>query len=171
MIEELGERIRSIQTSMVDSARPAFSEAELESLRVLIRLTVEFWDYLHHGNPGLRYIMERADPSLGSLIKQRPRGLDHTTRAAMESAENIYSSESTLSAFDFFRSMVHAYGALNGAERSSIQWSVISESSIRQHFEQLYSKFEEESDFVRKCRHLLDLFKMQIVFAGIVYDY
>ena len=40
------EQVRAIQASMVESGRSYLLQSELEDLRVLIRLTVEFFHYL-----------------------------------------------------------------------------------------------------------------------------
>ena len=37
-------------------------------------------------------------------------------------------------------------------------------------FKSTFQTFELEENFEEKCRLLLDLFKLQIVFAGISYD-
>jgi len=42
--------------------------------------------------------------------------------------------------------------------------------SLRDRFLSLYREFVAETKFENKCRLLLDLFKLQIVFAGAFYD-
>jgi hypothetical protein len=54
--------------------------------------------------------------------------------------------------------------------RSRIDWSTVGVQSIRDLFLSLYPKFVTETKFENKCRLLLDLFKLQIVFAGAFYD-
>ena len=39
-----------------------------------------------------------------------------------------------------------------------------------EEFRSMFKKFELEENFEEKCRLLLDLFKLQIVFAGMSYD-
>jgi hypothetical protein len=34
----------------------------------------------------------------------------------------------------------------------------------------MYNQFTQEANFENKCRLLLDLYKLQILFAGIYYD-
>src|SRR6202023_4146269 len=50
MSDDIQKRVREIQTSMVDSAQSHFDESELGHLRCLIRLAVEFEDYMEHGS-------------------------------------------------------------------------------------------------------------------------
>jgi len=42
-------RATEIQASMVESAKSSFDDSELGALHAVIRLTVEFHDYLEHG--------------------------------------------------------------------------------------------------------------------------
>jgi hypothetical protein len=46
----LTKRVKEIQTSMVRTAESRFDGSELEHLRAVIRLTVEFRDYLENGS-------------------------------------------------------------------------------------------------------------------------
>src|SRR6266446_7073404 len=49
MNDNVTKRVEEIQASMVESAKSCFDESELGHLRCLIRLAVEFHDYLEHG--------------------------------------------------------------------------------------------------------------------------
>src|SRR5438067_539549 len=51
MENEQVQRIRAIQQSMEESARPGFDDKDIEHLRVLVRLTVDFYDYLRSAPP------------------------------------------------------------------------------------------------------------------------
>ncbi len=42
--------------------------------------------------------------------------------------------------------------------------------SLKDQFLNKFQEFETEIDFVKRLRLLLDLFKMQIVFAGVFYE-
>ena len=159
MKDGLLERVQAIQASMVESARPTFLECQLDALRVLIRLTVEFDDYLRRGYPHLREVTGRLLHSIGDDIY-----ID------MKEIELAYSSESTFSGIDFFLSVSGAYSVLVGATKSKIEWGIISEVSLKYLFVNTYREFGAEGDFTTKCRLLLDLFKIQIVFAGVFYE-
>jgi hypothetical protein len=132
--------VRTIQASMVESATH-FSESELEALRVLIRLTVEFFHYLRRIN------IDSAD--VESLL---------------------YVAESIFSGVDSFRSLCQAYRTTAGATRSALPQRVMSRAALKEAFAAMYGEFTDETGFERKCRLLLDLFKLQIVFAGLTYD-
>jgi hypothetical protein len=47
---------------------------------------------------------------------------------------------------------------------------MISTMSLKKQFLSWFHEFEIETSFEKKCRLLLDLFKLQIVFAGVLYD-
>jgi hypothetical protein len=42
--------------------------------------------------------------------------------------------------------------------------------ALKELYDSIYQKFVSETEFETKCRALLDLFKLQIVFAGIFSD-
>ena len=42
--------------------------------------------------------------------------------------------------------------------------------SLREQFLSIFQEFATERDFVKRLRHLIDLFKLQIVFAGAFYE-
>jgi hypothetical protein len=45
------QRVRTIQLSMEESARPGFDDNDIQHLHVLVRLTVQFYDYLSSAPP------------------------------------------------------------------------------------------------------------------------
>jgi hypothetical protein len=51
-----------------ECVKSCFEEPEKDDLRILIRLTLEFDDYLKNGNPGLRAIAESARHRPGGFI-------------------------------------------------------------------------------------------------------
>jgi hypothetical protein len=55
-----------------------------------------------------------------------------------------------------------------GAMHSTLDWHNISMSSISDDYFALFERFVAEALFERKCRILLDLFKLQIVYAGML---
>jgi hypothetical protein len=50
MNNDIANRVKEIQTAMVESAKSCFDDSELGHLRTVIRLTVEFRHYLEHGS-------------------------------------------------------------------------------------------------------------------------
>jgi len=128
-------QLRAVQDSMVREVKPWFSERELDALRVVTRLTVEF----------------------------------HKDLAA--NGVSNYVSESVFSGIDSFALLLHAYKVLKGAEvHSRLVWKASSASALKREFQFLYSKFIAERTFEKRCRLLLDLFKLQIVLAAMTYD-
>lgn len=142
MKENIKDHVQMIQSSMVESARSVFAEPELDDLRCLIRITVEFFEFSKstdlekpNDNSGLKYCME-----------------------------------SVFSGIDSFLSVSAAYRVLVGTTDNSLEWNMSSVPSIKKQFDSMFSAFVVEKRFEKQCRLLLDLFKIQIVFAGMLYD-
>lgn len=165
MDDDVIKRVKEIQTSMVGSARSRLNETELGHLRAVIRLTVEFSDYLENGSvdiaastlhgPLAKYVTDARSASTDPFNK-------HDLRFACESIRSGVNSFCVLSA---------SYRVLDGATDSRVEWGVISSrESFKTQFVSMFNNFAEEVNFESKCRLLLDLFKLQIVFAGISYD-
>ncbi|MHB8652690.1 MAG: hypothetical protein ACYDA9_02300 [Terriglobia bacterium] len=81
-----------------------------------------------------------------------------------------YTCESIFSGIDSYRSLTHAYGVLVGAVGSRIDWSTVSVLELKVPFSSMFEAFEKEKSFESKCRFLLDLYKLMIVFAGISFS-
>ena len=139
------ERVRAIQQSMEEPARPGFNDEDIQQLRVLVRLTVEFHDYLTETPPWPQF----------------PDDPFH---------DMTYKAGSILINVDSFRAVVRAYGCLVGSTGSTLDWNVINIPTLKDEFISRYHTFLSQTDFETKCRLLLDLVKLQIVFAGAFYD-
>jgi hypothetical protein len=137
--------LQAIQLDMEKSARPGFDDKDIEHLRVLIRVTAEFHDYLTSAPPWPQF---PGDPF----------------------HDMTYMIDKILINIDSFRSVLHSYGILVGSTKSRIDWSAVGAQSLKDRFLSLYPEFVAETKFENKCRLLLDLFKLQIVFAGAFYD-
>jgi hypothetical protein len=142
MRDAVVEQVHLLQVSMVESGRPCFLESELDDLRCLIRLTVEFFSYLQ-------------GEDLAPLVEDKLR----------------YVCDSVFSGVGSFTLVSSAYWTLPGARQTTLSWdlNLKSTDSLRELFVSKYNEFFSEKDFERKCRFLLDLFKLQIVFAGLLY--
>ena len=81
-----------------------------------------------------------------------------------------YACESIFSGIERYSGLTHAYKVLVEATESQIQWSDLGSGLVKEKFMSMFDTFESEEHFEQKCRLLLDLFKVQIVFAGISYD-
>lgn len=150
---------KEMQTSMAEAARSCFSESEQDHLRCLVRLTIEFHNYLQNGAPQLR-----------DIAKYRLVGDFHIQLNAIDLNELKYSSESIFSGIDSFCSVNAAYRVLVGATNSKVECDMVSMDSLINKFIYMFREFIVETNFENKCRLLLDLFKIQIVFAGVFYD-
>jgi hypothetical protein len=140
MGEAVTQQVRAIQTSMVEAGISCFSESQLDHLRTLVRLTVEFYYYL-----------QGEDPAPGVEDKLR------------------YVCESVFSGVDSFDLVSAEYRWWPDAQATTIGSSVASIESLKGDFLSLYRRFSAETNFESRCRLLLDLFKLQIVFAGLSY--
>jgi len=123
---------------MEKSAAASFVESQIEDLRVLIRLTLEFHDYLH---------------GFGSRPDLEPRHM----------CEAIFGGDES------FMSVMCAYKGSLGS-RSGNLGDTVSLSTLKAQFLPMFDDFIAEQTFERKCSLLLDLFKLQIVFAGLSYE-
>ena len=134
---EVVQHVRLTQTAMVQSVQNCFSESEIDHLRCVVRLTIEFHYYLE--------------------------------LACSHSYCSEYVSDSIFSGIESYQNLTHGYDVLVGAAKSQLEWRALALPSVKEKFVAVFNQFEKEELFEKKCRHLLDLFKLQIVFAGIVY--
>lgn len=70
---------------------------------------------------------------------------------------------------DTFIHVCDGYAVIYRCIDSKIEWGEITPKSVKQLIDQTYERFEAENDFYLKVRHVLDLFKMALVLAGLVY--
>ena len=129
-----------MQASMVEAGRPLLLESEFDDLRTLVRLTVEFYHYLLGEDPA--------------------PGVEDKTR---------YVCESVFSGVDSFDLVSAAYRRSPREESTTVGSGVASIEALKDDFFSRYGRFSAETNFERRCRLLLDLFKLQIVFAGLSY--
>jgi hypothetical protein len=162
MNKDVTTRVKEIQTSMVAAAESCFDESELGHLRAVIRLTVEFHDYLEHGR--VRVLQGLKDGPDANYFKdlQSPGADRSTTKYDLE-----WVCGSVRAGIDSFCALNAGYRLLNGATDSNLKWSMISsKETFKSEFLLMFNRFTKEEDFESKCRLLLDLFKLQMVFAG-----
>jgi hypothetical protein len=143
---KLIERVCAAQADMEEPARSRFSENDIEPLGTLIRLTIEFDYYLR---------------SKRSVSPDQERFVCN------------YVCDSILGGVESFRWVADRYQGLIGAIHTKSGWESVSGTSATSFNEKFFAMFEEfaaEPNFENKCRLLLDLFKLQILFSGISYD-
>ena len=54
--------------------------------------------------------------------------------------------------------------------RSLLSWKRMSPAILKRQFRLTYREFLEQKSFEKQCRLLLDLFKLEIVLAAVIYD-
>ena len=153
--DDLRNHIEAIYAPMAEGALPAFSDDDLEALHALIMFTLEFEDYLRRGRPSLKAICD-----LFATIFDPAVPMPAAEACAMDDV-----SCSTFSAIDSFRKVSCSYNGLIGTIKSELVWSEVTVPSLKKLFLQIFPAFAGEPDFHKKCRLLLDLFKIQIVIA------
>jgi hypothetical protein len=119
---------------------PAFSENDIANLKAVIRLVVKFKEYL-----------------------------EETLSIETSKYDIEYLIGSIFSGVDIFVLVEHSYRSLIGATESVQRWLTPDFESFRERYLLKYADFASETVFEPKCRMLFDLFKMQIVFAGVYY--
>lgn len=135
------EEIRGIEAEMTDAASH-FSKPQLDALGAIIGFTVEFFYYLK------RTDMESLD------------------------ADGVkWVNLSTVSGMRFFVTLCQTYGVTEGSVGSRLPRGVPSLTALKDEFTTRYQAFCKDTTFETKCGLLLDLFKLQIVFMGLTYDW
>jgi hypothetical protein len=137
------ERVRAIHASMVEAVGAAISESDIDALRCIVRLAVEFKIYIEHTD------------------------VDAPDRNHLE-----YACETIFSGLDSFTTLLQAYNSLVGGIEGTVTWDTVNTSSLRtfkDHFLSAFNKFDGEPVFELKCQFLLDLYKLQLIFAGFMY--
>lgn len=162
---DLFRRVKESQALIVESAKAHFDDSELDHLRAVIRLTIEFQDYLEHGSVEIATSIQNG-PHAKYVTDAPSASTDPFNKCDLD-----YACESIRSGVDSFCSLSASYKMLDGATNSSVEWGMISSrDSFKTQFVSMFNKFTKEANFEKKCRLLLDLFKLQIVFAGISYN-
>lgn len=138
---DLKSTVEAIYLSMEEPAKPAFTNVDLEELRSVIRLTVEFHSFL-----------------------------ESTDLVSPNKSDVIYICESIFSGIESFVAMNNSYRILVGSASTTLKWEFTSLLSLREAFMLVYKEFLAEGTFEYRCRLLLDLYKMQVVFAGMQFD-
>jgi hypothetical protein len=93
-----------------------------------------------------------------------------TITESLDKNRRRYVIESIFSGIDSFASITHSYHCFTGHTASKVGGATISLETLQQQFVSMFNEFNTETKFQNKCRLLLDLFKLQIIFAGMIYD-
>ena len=137
---------QKIKASIVQEPEADFNEEEIENLGILIRLSVQFYNFLTSRG---RWPEFPEDPFHNMT----------------------YAVDSIIWNVDSFRYLIHhSYGIMDGRTKTTVDWNTVTASSIKDQYLSMYQNFIDETDFLKKFRLLLDLYKFQLVFAGLFYD-
>lgn len=162
-------RVKEIQASMIESAKSCFDDAQLGHLRAVIRLTVEFHDYLEHGSVDVALGVQQL-PYVELTSAEFREDLRSASTDPFNKYDLEYACESILSGVDSFRNLDPTYKSSEGATASKVEWGIFSSrESFKTQFVVMFKEFTEELNFEKKCLLLLDLFKLQIIFVGFSY--
>jgi hypothetical protein len=136
----------------------------------VIRLTLEFHDYLEHGSVVVARGIQQQ-PYVGLTSAEFRKDVRNASTDPFNKYDLGYVCESILSGVDSFWDLSAAYRRSVAETDSKIKWGMVSSrESFNAQFVSMFNEFTEEVNFESKCRLLLDLFKLQVVFAGISYD-
>jgi hypothetical protein len=165
--KQLTAEVTAVQQAMSASAESCFDEEELAHLRTVIRLTIEFRHYLEHGSVEIAAGLQQS-----RNLDLTPADFREDVQSARSDPFNKYDLEylcdSVRSGVDSFCDLTASYAILKDTAETRIAWGIASSREAFKHeFTSMFEKFKEEMSFEKKCRLLLDLFKLQIVFAGI----
>ena len=137
--------VEKILASMVEQAEGDLDDKEVENLGILIRLCVQFYNFL----------------TARGRWPVFPDPFHNMT----------YEVDSILWNVDSFLQLIrHTYGIMRGRTRTTVDWNAVSAQSLKDQYLSLYQEFIAETDFLKRFRLVLDLYKLQLVFAGIFYD-
>jgi hypothetical protein len=184
MNQDIKTLISEIQVSMAASAKLCFEEPELSHLHYLVGITGEFMSYLETAGTVLPGSLTGARPSSkgGASLAEPPnswnraKGMRPPASGSSYDALTVgdtrlkYMVETVFNAVESFVSVNSAYRVLIGAVSSRIDWDTISVSSFYEQYASRFREFVTEPVFEKQCRLLLDLFKLELVFAGFSYD-
>jgi hypothetical protein len=170
MNPETVELVKEVQGSMLAAAPSDLNKDELEHLRAVIRLTIEFHDYLENGDVGLAQRLQQV-PNWDALPMEFREEVQGAVTDPFNRFDLSYNCESILWAIDSFVKAGTAYRKLNTAPGTKIVWGAItSRDSFKGVYLPVFDRFLRELDFETRYRLLLDLYRLQIIFAAISYD-
>lgn len=138
---DFAQTVKSIYDSMAEFAKPGFDEEDLRCLHSVISLIMEFNLYLETAN-----------------------------LAAFDKDNANYMCESIFSGIESFITLNNSYKILAGSISSELAGDFVPVHLLKEHFTRIYKEFLSERIFENKCRLMLDMFKLEIVFAGLVFD-
>ena len=138
----LKEKITTVQRTMIDDplVKESFSARETDSLKALIRVALEVGDFI-----------------------ERDKEFKDKDKLA-------YNLDTVLSAVESFMTVAYTYNDFENKVKSrfSNEQQLSLERIVYTICDWLLD-FEEENDFLKKCRLLLDIYKLELALVSICY--
>ena len=145
----MAKQYAAVQEPILTEAQSCFLENEVQALRTVVRLAVEFDDYLR------REDIDALDPD-----------------------ELEYVAGSVFAGIESFMTVAHGYSVLSGSTHSTIQWPILplltSPGALKVRYLAMYQAFEAldvKAHFEEKLCVALDLFKLQLLFVSVLYNW
>ena len=147
--DKLAERYYAVQVPILRKAESYLIADDIQNLRAIVRLAVEFDDYLR-----------REDTE------------------ALDADELEYVAGSVFAGIGCFAGVSHGYKVLAGATHSAIDSSLLpaltSLGALKEKYLAMYAAFEAldvETQFEDKVCLILDLFKLQLLFVSVLFNW
>lgn len=86
-----------------------------------------------------------------------------------EQSELRYLGNSIFSGIESFCLVSMTYRAMRGDTANQFIEEVVSKKSVKEEFIFYYQKFLAETDFDERCKLILILFRLQLIFTGLTY--
>jgi hypothetical protein len=137
------QEVREAQDLMLAASQSCLVGSEPGDLRALIRITIEFFYFLE-----------------GHLKLE----------GVLKGDETNYAIDTVFSGVDSFMSLSASSRMITNNAPTAVNWDQINRTTLWQVFLALYQQFRSERNFERQFRLLLDLFRLQLIFAGMNYD-
>lgn len=179
--------VLEVQSAMIEAAGEDLTRGMIDPLRCLVRITIEFHECLRETNlervereshvefdteteyvEHIRKLTEEIESSL-KCLKERD-SVECAQILKRLKSDLRYNMETVFSGVDSFMLLCGSYGTLPSAVPSRLDWGNVSIPRLKERFEAHFAEFLGEEKFEEKCRLLLDLFKIQVVLAGMIYD-
>jgi hypothetical protein len=161
-MSDFTKRLEEIQALTLNSAPLSLAESDRDNVRCLLRLALEFHDYLEKGS------VEIASRILHGPLAKYVEDAQSASVNPSNKYDLEYVCESIRSGVESFYQLSASCKLLGDFPRGSFEWrSISSEESLKMRFVFLFGDFVKESGFEYKCRLLLDMFRLQMVFAAV----
>lgn len=116
------------------------------------------------------YLLEEAEDLRGLIRITIEFFYFLTGDLATDNSSVNYMIETIFSGVDGFMMVSRAHRFMPNRTGSAVTWGRVTHATLKQEFVSHYQNFRSETNFEKQCRLLLDLFRLQLIFAGMDYD-